>query len=63
MTISHFTQLTERNFVGVFCVALSALLCLEQGNFWCDCVQDNIDSYLQRCICGVTVLWSLHPLL
>jgi len=33
MTISHFTQLTERNFVGVFCVALSALLCLEQGNF------------------------------
>jgi hypothetical protein len=63
ITISHFTQFTERNFVGVFCVALSALLCLVKENFWRDRVQNNIDSYLQRCICSVNVLWSLHPLL
>ena len=61
ITISYFTQISERNFVGVFRVALAALLFLEQGNFWCDCVQNNTDSYLQRCICGITVLWSLHP--
>ena len=63
ITISHFTQFTERNFVGVFCVALSVFLCLEQENFWCDCVQNNVDLYIQRCTCGVTVLWSLHPFL